>query len=174
MIRRGISLGLFPIVLCCVILAQEPVKPPLHPRIVTATRLVTMFSALEKQMLEAVQKKDKAALQAMLSDDFTVHLPDSDPMPAEDWVPSVMNNEFTLKSFVVRQTNVVDLNTAAVVSYDRIQESAFKGTSDGGEFYVTDVWKKDGETWKLSDRYVTKVGSTPYMPNNDVTPSGKK
>src|SRR3954451_1530125 len=174
MIRRLLSLAVIAVLLCSAIFAQEPVKPPLHPRIVTATRLVTMFSGLEKQMLEAVQKKDKAGLQAMLTDEFTIHLPDSDPMPADDWVQSVMNKDFTLKSFVVRQMDVADLGTAAVVSYDRIQQSASNGQNDGGEFYVVDVWKKDGDNWKVSDRYVTKVGSTPYMPKGDVKLTGKK
>ena len=31
--------------------AQEPVKPPLNPRIVTATKQVVLFSSLEKHML---------------------------------------------------------------------------------------------------------------------------
>jgi ketosteroid isomerase-like protein len=152
--------------------AQEPVKPPLHPRIVTATRQVTLFSGLEKQMLEAVQKKDKAALQAMITEDCTVHLPDADPMPSDDWLESVMSKDYNLKSFVVRQVDVADLGNAAVVSYDRVQESRFKGQTDGGEFFVVDLWKKVGDSWKLSDRYVSKVGSTPYMPK-DVKPTGK-
>jgi ketosteroid isomerase-like protein len=153
--------------------AQEPVIPPLHPRIVTATRQVTLFSGLEKQLLQAVQKKDKAAIQTMLTDEFTIHLPDADPMPAEDWLQSVLSKEYVLKSFVVRQVYVADLGDAAVVTYDRVQESAYKGQSDGGEFYVTDLWKKDGDNWKLADRYVSKVGSAPVMPRGDVKPTGK-
>ena len=40
--------------------AQEPVKPPLNPRIITATRQVTIFNDLENQLLRAVQSKDQA------------------------------------------------------------------------------------------------------------------
>jgi hypothetical protein len=154
--------------------AQEPVKPPLNPRIVTATKQVVLFSALEKQMLEAVQKKDKAVLKAMLTDETTIHLPDADPLAAEDWVDSVMSKDFDLKTFTIRQMNVADLGTAAVVSYDRIQDSTFKATKDGGEFYVIDLWKKDGENWKLADRYVSKVGSVPVLPKTPVRPTGKQ
>lgn len=154
--------------------AQEPVKPPLNPRIVTATKQVTIFTGLEKQMLEAVQKKDKTALQTMLTDECAVHLPDSDPMPCDEWVDSVMSKDFILKSFLVRQVSVADLGTADVVSYDRIQESTFKGQDDGGEFYVVDLWKQAGENWKLSDRYVSKVGSKPVMPKGPVKPTGKQ
>jgi ketosteroid isomerase-like protein len=154
--------------------AQEPVKPPLSPRIITATRQVTMFTGTEKQMLDAVQKKDKPALQAMLADDCAIHLPDSDPMPCDEWVDSIMSKDFILKSFLLRQLSVSDLGTAAVVSYDRVQESTYKGKNDGGEFYVVDLWKKAGDNWKLSDRYVTKVSSTPLMPKGPVKPTGKQ
>ena len=52
--------------------AQEPVKPSLTPTIITATRQVAMFTGLEKRMLLAVQKKDKAALEAMSTDEFEI------------------------------------------------------------------------------------------------------
>ncbi len=153
---------------------QEPVKPSLTPRIITATKQVTMFTDLEKKMLQAVQKKDKAALQSMMTDQCTVHLPDADPMYSDDWLDSIMNKDFALKSFLIRQMSVADLGTAMVVSYDRVQESTYKGQNDGGEFYVVDLWKKDGDNWKLSDRYVSKVGSTPVMPKGPVKPTGKQ
>jgi hypothetical protein len=166
--------------LCCVALisgclfAQEPVKPQLTPRIITATKQVTMFTGLENQMLQAIQKKDKAALGSMVTDDCSIHLPDADPMPGDDWIDSVINKDFALKKFLIRQTSVADLGTAAVVSYDRVQESSYQGKADGGEFYVVDLWKQDGGAWKLSDRYVSKVGTTPYMPKAPVKPTGKE
>jgi ketosteroid isomerase-like protein len=153
---------------------QEPVKPPLNPRIVTATKQVTMFSALEKQMLDAVQKKDKAALKAMLADEAIIHLPDADPLTGDDWVDAVMSRDFNLKSFMIRQMDVVDLGTAAVVSYDRIQDSTFKSQEDGGEFYVVEQWQKNGDSWKLANRYVCKVGSVPVLPKGPVRPTGKQ
>lgn len=153
--------------------AQEPVRPPLSPRITTATRQVSTFSALEKQLLGAVQKKDAAAVRSSLKEEFALHLPDADVMSADDWLASVMSKDYELTSFILRQVDVADLGDAALVSYDRVQESTFKGQGDGGEFYVVDLWRKDGGNWKLSDRYVTKVGTTPYMPKADVKPSGK-
>jgi hypothetical protein len=153
---------------------QEPVKPSLSPRIITATKQVTIFNGLEKQLLQAVQKKDKAAVQAMLTDDLYIEMPDADPLPGDDWLDSVMAKDYTLKSFVVRQMSTIDLGNAVVVKFDRLQEAVSKGKPDSGEFFVVDVWKKDGENWKLASRYVSKVSSVPYMPKADVKPTGKK
>lgn len=154
--------------------AQEPVKPPLSARIMTATRQVTLFSGLEKQLLEAVQRKDNAALKGLLTDDFAVRMPDADPMAADEWIDSVMSKDFNLKSFLVRQVDAVDLGDAAIVKFDRVQQSTLKGQNDGGEFYVVDIWRKAGDSWKLSDRYVALVSTTPFMPKGDIKPTGKR
>ena len=174
MLRVFAFLAGVPFFLMSLAAGQEPIKPPLNPRIVTATKQVTMFSALEKKMMEDVQKKDQAALKAMLTDEASIHLPDTDPLAGDDWVDSVMSRDFNLKSFMIRQMDVVDLGTAAVVSYGRIQDSTFKDQKDGGEFYVVDQWQKNGDSWKLANRYVCKVGSVPVLPRGPVRPTGKQ
>jgi hypothetical protein len=154
--------------------AQEPVKPALSPRIITATKQVAIFNGLEKQLLQAIQKKDKAAAQAMLSEDLYIEMPNADPLPGDDWLESVMAKDYTLKSFVVRQMSAIDLGDAVVFKFDRIQEATFKGKPDGGEFFVVDVWKKNGDSWKLASRYVSKVSSQPSIPKAPVKPTGKQ
>jgi hypothetical protein len=154
--------------------AQEPVKPALSPRIITATKQVTIFNGLEKQLLQSVQKKDKAAAQAMLTEDLYIEMPDADPLPGDDWLASVMAKDYALKSFVVRQMSAIDLGNAVVVKFDRLQEAVSKGKADSGEFFVVDVWKKDGDNWKLASRYVSKVSSQPSMPKAPVKPTGKQ
>ena len=171
--RVGLVLAAFALLTACA-LAQEPVKPPLNPRIITATRQVSIFTTIENQMLQAVQRKDKVAVEAMLTDDCVVHIPNSDLLPCDDWLDSVLSIDFVLKSFVVRQVGNTDLGDAVVVGYDRILEATYKGKANGGEFYVTDVWKKSGENWKLADRYVSKISSTPNVPKGPVKPTGKR
>ncbi len=153
---------------------QEPVKPSLSPRIITATKQVTMFNGLENQLLQAVQKKDKAAAQALLGDDLYIDMPDADPLPGDDWLDSVLAKDYTLKSFVVRQMSAIDLGNAVVVKFDRLQEATSKGHADSGEFFVVDLWKKDGDNWKLANRYVAKVSSQPSLPKAPAKPTGKQ
>jgi len=154
--------------------AQEPVKPKLTPTIITATRQVTIFTGLEKQMLLAVQKKDKAAVTALLTDDFEIEMPDADPLAGEDWIDSVMAADFSLKSFVVRQMSVADLGDVAVVKYDRLQQATFKTKSLNGEAFIVDVWKKNGDSWKLANRYVAPVSAAPITLKVHPKPTGKE
>jgi hypothetical protein len=168
--------SLLPVLIVTIIFsaAQEPVKPALTPRIITATKQVSIFTGMEKQLLQAIQKKDKAAAQAMLSEDLYIEMPNADPLPGDDWLDSVMEKDYTLKSFVVRQMSAIDLGDAVVVNFDRIQEATFKGKPDSGEFFVIDVWKKNGDSWKLASRYVSKVSSQPSIPKAPVKPTGKQ
>lgn len=154
--------------------AQEPVKPKLTPAIATATRQAALFTGLEKQLLRAVQKKDKVALQGILADDFEIAMPDADPLAGDDWLDSVMAHDFSLKSFVLRDLSVADLGEAAVVKFDRIQHAAYKGKNESGEFFVVDLWKKNGDSWKLANRYVAKVSVLPENAPVQAKPGGKE
>lgn len=172
----GLLCRSFSIMLAFVLLAraQEPVKPKLTPTIITATRQVTLFTGLERQMLLAVQKKDKAGLEAMLEDDFEIAMPGADPLAGEDWVDSVMAKDFALKSFVVRQVSVADLGDFAVVKFDRLQQAIRNGQNQSGEFFVVDLWKKAGDSWKLADRYVAPVRALTSTPKLQAKPTGKE
>ena len=153
--------------------AQEPTKPNLTPTIITATRQVALFTGLEKQMLQAAQKKDKAALEAMTTDDFEIAMPNADPLAGVDWEDSVLTPAFTLKSYGIRQMSVSDLGDAAVVKYMRAQQASYKGKDDSGDFFVVDLWKKSGDSWKLANRYVARVSSAPPA-KAAPKPSGKQ
>jgi Domain of unknown function (DUF4440) len=154
--------------------AQEPAQPKRTPTIITATKQVTLFTGLEKQMLQAVEKKDKAGLETLLTDAFEIEMPNADPLAGEDWVDSVMAKDFSLKSFDLRQMSVADLGDYAVVKFDRIQQAAYKGQNKSGEFFVVDLWKKSGDSWKLANRYVAKVGAIPLTPKIQPKPTGKE
>jgi hypothetical protein len=95
-------------------------------------------------------------------------------LPCDDWLKSVSSKDYVLKTFVVRQVSVVDRPDFAVVKFDRVQQASYKDKPDGGEFFVVDVWKKAGDTWKLANRFVSKVSSVPYMPKTDARPTGKQ
>lgn len=154
--------------------AQEPLKPALTPRIITATRQVSLFSGLEKDMLQNVQSKNRSAIESMLTDDCQIYQPNSDPLGGEDWIDSVMAKDFSLRSFMVRQVSVVDLGESAVVNYTRVQEATNRSKPANGEFFVVDLWKKTGGSWKLASRYVSQVSATATMPKGPIRPTGKQ
>jgi hypothetical protein len=143
--------------------AQEPIVPTLTPTVVTATKQVTLFTGLEKQILQAVQQKEKAGLEAMLTDDFEIAMPHADAVSGGDWLDSVLAKDFTLRTFVISQMSVVDLGDFALVKYERGQQATLKGKAYDGEFFVVDLWKKTGDSWKLANRYVARIPGMPAV-----------
>jgi ketosteroid isomerase-like protein len=174
MLQIGMRCLVYLAILSVAAAAQEPVKPPLNPRIITATRQVSIFTDLEKQLLKAVQAKNEAALKNLVGDDCMIEMPDADPMPGDDWIASVLGKDYVLKSFSVRQVSALDQGDLVVIKFDRVQQATYKGAPENGEFFVVDVWKKNGDSWKLANRYVSKVSSVPWMPKDDVKPTGKQ
>jgi ketosteroid isomerase-like protein len=83
-----------------------------------------------------------------------------------------MSKDFALEKFGVHQMSVIDLGNAAIVKYERLQQATEKGANENGQFFVVDLWKKEKDTWKLANRYVSKVSSE--VPKEDVRPSGKQ
>jgi ketosteroid isomerase-like protein len=153
--------------------AQEPVKPKQNPRIITATKQVQMFLELEMQFLKTVQKKDHAGVQAMLTEDFQIQMPDADLLPGDEWLEQVMAKDFVLQNFGIRNVMVVELGNAAVVKFERRQDATYEGQPANGEFFVVDVWKKEGKAWKLANRFVSQTSSA-AMPTKPVKPTGKQ
>jgi hypothetical protein len=99
-------------------------------------------------------------------------MPSADLLAGDEWMEQVMGKDYSLKSFAVREFSVADLGDSAVVVFDRSQQATYKGKPDSGSFFVVDLWKKSGDSWKLANRYVAKVSSVTARPVR--RPTGKQ
>src|SRR5205823_11350329 len=113
--RRQLSFFVLATILLAVTAAAQ--SPAGKQRIVTTTRLVAIFSDLERQLMSAVQQKDDVKTQQFLSDDFAVWTPQppGDPIPQEDWLASEKRKQPT--SFRIHQMAVQSLGEYAAVSF---------------------------------------------------------
>jgi ketosteroid isomerase-like protein len=132
--------------------SAEP--PPSPQRVPTVTRLVQLFSGLENDWMEAVRRRDEAAVARVLGDSFEMRsaLAPSDPVPAGDWVRNAVH-EFHLRSFRISEMAVRELGTVAVVSFRLAQEGDLGGKAESAEFFVADVWVRQDGAWKVAARY---------------------
>lgn len=169
-------LFLFPalLLLCpCAALAQGQVAPPRpQKRIITKTRLVAIFSDLENQLFEAVQKKDHAGLDTILSEDYQLWTPTppGDPVPREDWQNQSLAEN--LKEFHIRQMAARSLEeNTTVVSFVLSKVVQRAGRPSAQDYFVVDLWQKAEDNWKLSDRYASPLSSVSRSAR--PKPSGK-
>jgi hypothetical protein len=127
-------------------------------------QLRVFFSKLETQWLSAIQDKDPAALNLIVSDDF--HLwtsaPPGNPVSREQWLVGIFGRR--LLSFGMRQLAVRGIGSnIAVVSFvqtETYQQSAAPQTED---HFVVDIWinSGSGDNWRCTDRYFSEVRGIP-------------
>lgn len=137
-------------------------------RVVTRTRLVALYSDLESQLAAAAQKSDSAKLQQMLTDDFEQWSPEppGDPIPREDWMAAYHPTSFSASQMAVRTFGNVE-----IASFVLHQKGAFADKEASGDFFVVDVWKREGNTSRLASRYISRIGKT-TVPS--TSPTGKR
>jgi len=112
-----------------------------------------------------------------VSEDFQVWTPQPPgaPIPREDWQKQALAHQ--LVSFRLRQMAVRSLsNQISVASFvlsDLIEQG---GKPQSRDHFVVDVWKKDGENWQCTDRYVWPISGNArrVRAGVDLRPSGKE
>ena len=154
----------------CLVSAQAPAPA----RTVTATRLVSVFSQLETDWLRAIEQKDQATLERLLSKDFQVWTPapPGEPIPREEWLQQALAEK--LDSFRIRQMAARAVNNSAVVVSFVLSETVEQaGKLHAGDYFIVDLWQKKDENWQVTDRYLSKVRGVPGSQQGDVKPTGK-
>jgi hypothetical protein len=147
---------------------SQTASPQKPARIVTTTRLVAIFSELENQLINAIQKKDQTTLDRLLTEDFQVWKPMSDPVPKDDWIKEAELQK--LASFRIAHMAVRALNEQTSIASFVLIPTAGQSRE---QYFVVDVWQKTADTWQLTDRYVSGTKVVATQPPADRKPTGR-
>ena len=153
--KAALAIALLAALLSTPAAAQRPA--PGRPPIVTTTRLIAVFSGLEHQLLAAAQQKNAEAAQRLLSDEFALWTPQppGNPMPAEDWLPSLKQKQ--ISSFRTRQMAVQSLDQSAAVSFVLTETVGTGANARNQNYWIVDLWRSEEGQWKLLARYQSEV-----------------
>jgi hypothetical protein len=129
-----------------------------------ATRSVSHYLDLERGLLDDLARRDRAAVQGRLAEDFASRSPDSDEVhAAEDW----LTKEFAAPpGRVVRDLSVREADDLAIVSFLLDRTPVGRGAST---WFVVDVWRRS--TDRLIARSISRPAAAPPRPNR---PTGKE
>jgi ketosteroid isomerase-like protein len=136
--------------------------PPTGGRVPTVTRLVKIMTELETHWMDAVRRKDQAALEGILDQDYELRTSarPGDPVPRAAWLASAMG-DYNLRSFQVSQMAVRSLGDLAIVSFSCSQGATVAGKDRSGDFFLVDVWRQKADEWKVLARYAGPVEGRP-------------
>lgn len=147
--------------------SQAPGRPG---RTITPTRQVAQFSELENQWTEAIQRNDRSALDRLLTDEFEILTPlAANPVERDEFVEAV--GSLKLESYRISQMTVHDYGDTAVVNFLVNVKGQFRGRDWSGQYFVVDVWRKNGDTWQAAVRYLSKSGTAA---KSQARPTGKE
>jgi len=162
MLRRLLLVGAF----CSVGLAglQAFAQPSGGPMRGAATRSVSLYLERERALASALDRRDRAAAEGLLADDFMARSPASpDALEREPWLRGALAGR--AHESRVRDLAVTEEGDVAVVSF-LLDTSEGRGARTQ---FVVDVWK--ASTGKLLARHVAAGAGAPPPPRR---PSGRE
>jgi hypothetical protein len=142
-------------------------------RIVTRTRLVSIFSDLESQLFKGLQGNEEQSMDALLAEDFQLWTPTppGDPVPRDDWRKQALAER--LKAFSIRQMGASSVDENAVLVHFVLSKTVeLGGKTSVQDYFVMDMWQKSDDKWQLRERYASPLAGCLSKPGK-VRPSGK-
>lgn len=139
--------------LLCLLLAATTV-----PAVATVEEDQATFMALELKLLSAIQGKQVAAVEELVSPSFAWSLAlegrGNAVMSRSEWIKG--GDYYDLGSFDVSHLSAQTFGKLTLVHF-RYTIAGSLGTADvTGGYVVTDLWEKDGRDWKLLRRFVSR------------------
>jgi hypothetical protein len=130
-----------------------------------ATRSVSHYLDLERGLLDGLARRDRAAVQGRLADEFTSRAPDSDEVrSADDW----LQQEWVAPpGRLVRDLSVREVDDVAIVSF--LLDRGKDGVRGASTWFVVDVWRRS--TDRLLARSISRPVAPPPRPGR---PTGKE
>jgi ketosteroid isomerase-like protein len=150
--------------------AQAPTGKPPARVIPTVTRTIQIFSTLENQWLDAVQRRDQAALKKLVAADFeqrTAAAPGT-PTPREEAIDNALKAAPFQSS--ISQMAAHEYGELVMVSFLwTLQVPA--GGALPQKVFVVDTWKRGDGEWQVVTRYAAPVTSGAAQVPGSVTNS---
>jgi hypothetical protein len=147
--------------LALVLAAPALAQPSSHTTAVpTVTRLVKMFTELERGLADKTREKDGTALDALLDPSFEMRDASAPgvPVPRDAWIRDARTSSGEPPR--IEQMAVHDFHEVAIVSFREVAVTA-RSTRRAQERFIVDCWKRDGDAWKLAVRYVSDASARP-------------
>jgi ketosteroid isomerase-like protein len=138
----------------------------------TPTRNVLTFTGLENQLLDAVQKKDSAALEKIVADRFELRTASAPGIPTAREESLKQWQQLAPFQSAIGQMAVHEYGDLMVVSF-LWKVDAPKDQALPQEMFVVDTWKRVDANWQLAVRYVAPVDGTGLTVPGAVTPSAQ-
>jgi hypothetical protein len=140
---------------------HEPVPPEDERPVADSRSFAELFTKFEQGWIQAVQKKDKAALDAILAPEFILRTswnPDN-PIPRTAWMKHALIDT-QISSFSQRTMAIRAFMGVAIVSFVQSQQETIDNKNSSCDYFIVDLWEVNHEKWQVATRFITKTGKS--------------
>ena len=119
-----------------------------------ARSFMELFTKLESEWMNAVQKKDREALDAMLAPEFSVRnsADPEHPVSRSDWMQYALTDR-EIRSYSFRAMTIRAFLGVAVVSFVESEQTTTRGKESTHEWLIVDIWEANRGTWQPALRF---------------------
>lgn len=123
-----------------------------------ARSFLELFTKLETAWMNAAQKKDRGALEAMLAPEFLVRssMDPEHPISREDWIQNALTVG-EVQSYSFHAMSIRAFIGVAVVSFVESQQATIEGRIGSGDQLIVDIWETNHGKWQPAVRFVAPV-----------------
>jgi hypothetical protein len=134
---------------------KETQTPEAERQAADAHSFMELFTKLERDWMNAVQKKDRETLNAMLAPEFMVRTSQDPehPVSRAEWIQDALTN-YEVRSYSFRDVTIRAFLGVAVVSFIESQQATIKGKESSGDCLVVDIWETNHGKWQPAARFV--------------------
>jgi hypothetical protein len=125
-----------------------------------AHSFMELFTKLERDWINGMQRKDKTALEEMVAPEFMVRTsvdPDH-PVMRADWIQDVLTN-CDIRSYKHRGMAIRAFLGVAIVSFVQSQQATVGGKDRSGDYLIVDLWVTNHGKWQAAARYIAPGGT---------------
>lgn len=113
------------------------------------TGVDAVIAALERDWASAIVKKDAAALNRLLADDFNGTSPTAHTFTKTAAVQEVQSGTYVVASMVLDEISVNVYGDVAVAFTSQKESSRYAGKDTSGHYHFTDVWVRRSGVWQV-------------------------
>lgn len=123
----------------------------------SAEHIERRILGLEQSFLESMRQRDSVTLEGLIANDFMLAgLNVSGNQPDKERFINWVLNELRIRSYNVENTLVRVHPATAIVMVNYKRQASLAGFASDGDFVVTNVWVKRGQTWQIMSHHVSQ------------------
>jgi len=136
----------------------EAAPVPVVAASVSPEKVDAEITQLERDWVAAIVKKDAAALDRILADDFNGTSPTGSTFPKADAIGELKSGLYVVETMNMDEVSVNVYGNTAVAFTSQQEKSKYNGKDNSGHYHFTNVWVNRDGKWQVVASHGSRYG----------------